>query len=248
MINSTARFSDRVADYVKYRPDYPPALVDVLKNNAGLPAGGIIADIGSGTGKSSLPFLKNGHTVYAVEPNGPMREAAEAILHDYPNFISVEGTAEDTGLISGSVDLVFSGQAFHWFDREKSRREFERILKPGGIICLVWNVRNDTEGFGRAYEQLLSENLEEYGQVNHKNIGADEIAGFFRPRPLHTATLPNQQWLDLDGLKGRLKSSSYCPRSGPLHEKLMNALEALFREHSRDNRVAFEHETQVYWG
>ena len=81
----------------------------------------MVADIGSGTGISARPFLENGNTVYGVEPNEAMRAAAEEFLKDYPNFHSVEGRSDDTGLAAGSVDIVIAAQAFHWFDLETTR-------------------------------------------------------------------------------------------------------------------------------
>src|SRR6188474_3051229 len=101
---STDRFSDRVADYVKYRPHYPGEVVDVLRRERLLPEGGTVADIGSGTGISSRIFLERGHGVLAVEPNGEMRGAAEAWLGTFPGFVSVNGTAEATTLGGGVAD------------------------------------------------------------------------------------------------------------------------------------------------
>src|SRR5689334_8180396 len=89
--------------------------------------------------KVDRAFLKHGHGMIGVEPNQEMREAAERLLASYPLFKSVSGTAETTTLESQSVDLITAGQAFHWFDRDKTRQEFLRILKPNGWVVLVWN-------------------------------------------------------------------------------------------------------------
>ena len=122
----TKRFSDRVENYVKYRPGYPPALLDCLRQVCGLTPAAVIADVGSGTGILSELFLKNGTPVFAVEPNDDMRQAAELRLGHYPNFASVAGTAETTMLSDRSVDLVTAGQAFHWFDVSQAKAEFAR--------------------------------------------------------------------------------------------------------------------------
>src|SRR6266850_4933000 len=111
MAQSVERFSSRVANYVRYRPGYPPAIIDLLETECGLTSGSFIADIGSGSGKLTELFLENGNVVFGVEPNAAMRVAAEEILEAYFGFRSVDGTAESTTLASASVDFVTAGQA-----------------------------------------------------------------------------------------------------------------------------------------
>src|SRR5665213_328117 len=248
MKDNTKRFSDRVEDYIKYRPNYPGNLTPFLKENIGLNESKIIADIGSGTGISSIPFLKNNNKVFGVEPNKEMREAAEKLLSVYPNFESVGGSSEKTNLPGNSVDILFAGQAFHWFDKTKSKTEFERILKKNGNIVLVWNSRSVHSEFQQEYEKVLYETIEEYKLVNHRNISGEEITQFFNPKKVNKATLENQQILDLNGLKGRLLSSSYCPKSGPVYTKLMERIALLFNKYEKNDQIVFEYETQVYYG
>ncbi|MCB1121892.1 MAG: methyltransferase domain-containing protein, partial [Verrucomicrobiae bacterium] len=145
MHHSKTRFSNRVDNYVRYRPHYPDALVKTLEEQRVLQGGSIVADVGSGTGISTELFLKKGYSCIGVEPNRDMRLAAERELRAYPAFTSAEGSAEETGLEENSVDLVIAGQAFHWFDQQASKLEFNRILKTGGHVALLWNKRN-TEG------------------------------------------------------------------------------------------------------
>jgi ubiquinone/menaquinone biosynthesis C-methylase UbiE len=140
MQDPTQRFSDRVENYVRYRPTYPQVVVETLAVECHLTTASIIADIGSGTGILTKLFLDNGNRVL-VEPNREMREAGERLLVDCAGFTSIAATAESTTLPDHSVDFVTAGQAFHWFDREKARAEFTRILKPGGWVVLVWNDR-----------------------------------------------------------------------------------------------------------
>jgi len=152
MINPTLRFSSRVENYVKYRPGYPKGIIATLAKDCGLTDTSVVADIGSGTGILSEVFLKNGNQVFGVEPNLKMREAGERLLGSYPDFSSVHGTAEATALPDSSVGFITAGQAFHWFDRERARKEFARILKPDGWVALIWNERlTDTSPFSRAY-------------------------------------------------------------------------------------------------
>src|SRR5689334_8295300 len=126
-MSSTTRFSDRVEHYVRSRPNYPTAFYDFLENDLHLRSPMTVADIGSGTGISTNPLLERGHIVHAIEPNQPMREAAEKLLAHHPNFHSVDGTAESTALSNDAIDLILAAQAFHWFDKQKARAEFTRI-------------------------------------------------------------------------------------------------------------------------
>ncbi|HYN24061.1 MAG TPA: class I SAM-dependent methyltransferase, partial [Pyrinomonadaceae bacterium] len=156
MVDSISRFTTRVENYAKFRPTYPPSIIDLLRADCGLTEASVIADVGSGTGILSELFLKNGNTVYGVEPNAQMRTAAESLLSDYRRFNSIDGTAESTNLKSDSIDFVTAAQAFHWFEPKKTRAEFARILKPGGWVALIWNERRlDSTPLLRAYEQLL---------------------------------------------------------------------------------------------
>src|SRR5215216_934394 len=211
MSDTVQRFSNRVANYVKYRPGYPPEVLDLFKNEMNLTPDSVVADIGSGTGLSAKVFLENGNKVYGVEPNSAMREAAEEYLKAFPNFISHEGTAENTNLDDASIDFVTAAQAFHWFDAEKTRNEFTRILRPGGYVVLIWNERQlDTTEFLREYELLLKKHANDYDKVRHENIDRERLGRFFGPH-FEQATFSNEQVFDLEGLRGRLLSSSYMP-------------------------------------
>ena len=115
----TQRFSSRVDNYVRYRPGYPSAVIDLLRKECGLTPNSVIADVASGTGIFTRMLLENGNRVFGVEPNLEMRKAGEEYLAAYPNFTSVAGTAEATTLADHSVDFVTAAQAAHWFDRPR---------------------------------------------------------------------------------------------------------------------------------
>lgn len=250
MSDPTKRFSDRAADYARYRPEYPPAVLDVLRNETALSPAAAIADIGSGTGISAELFLRHGNTVYGVEPNAGMRQAAERILASYPQFVRVEGSAEATGLPDESVDFVVAAQACHWFEKERARREFDRILCPGGWVILMWNTRQkDTTPFLRAYEGLLQEYGTDYREVEHTAMSPAAFERFFAPHGYVRRVVPNQQELDLEGLRGRLRSSSYVPAPGhPNYEPMLEALEQVFRDHQSGGRVRIDYDTEIYIG
>ncbi len=247
--DSTTRFSNRVADYVRYRPGYPRGILSILETESGLSADSSVADVGSGTGISAELFLSHGNTVYAVEPNADMRAAAEAALAKYPRFHSVVGTAEATTLADQSVDYVVAAQAFHWFDAENTRREFARILHPGGWVVLIWNTRRvDTTPFLRDYELLLQEFATDYQQVDHRNIDQEKLQRFYGGS-FQRRVLENEQIFDLAGLQGRLCSSSYAPAAGhSRYEPMIAALEKIFRDHQQNGQVRFEYDTELYFG
>jgi len=247
--NATSRFSDRVENYVRYRPGYPREAIDALRSECGLSPTHAVADIASGTGIWTRMLLENGNHVFAVEPNGEMRAAGERSLTGYPNFTSMEGTAEDTGLTDHSVDLVTAAQAGHWFNREKARREFVRILKPDGWLFLMWNERCvDTTPFLRAYEAMLLTYGTDYEDVRHERT-TDAVNEFFDPDPYQERTFDMRQEFDYTGLEGRLLSSSYAPGPGhPKHEPMLAELRRIFEAHAVEDRVAFDYKTRVYFG
>src|ERR1700740_3577190 len=149
----TLRFSARVENYIRYRPGYPPQVVETLRNECGLTASCVMADVACGTGIFTRLLLENGNRVTGVEPNREMREAAERLLAAYPDFTSVEGTAASPPLPAHIFDFPTAAQAAHWFDLPKARQEFIRILKPKGWAVLIWNERSiDASPFLRNYE------------------------------------------------------------------------------------------------
>ncbi len=246
-MNSVSRFDDRVANYVKYRPDYPTEIVAYLANECGLTSDSNIADIGSGPGISCKMFLKNGNRVFGVEPNEAMRNAAVDYLREFPNFTSINGSADATTLDDDSIDFVVAAQAFHWFDADKARTEFRRILKPNGQVVLIWNERRlDADDFHREYEALLLKYANDYGTVRHENIAATELRAFFQ-RDFSSKSFQNQQVFDFDGIKGRMLSSSYMPNvDSPNYGELIDELSALFAKHERNGRISVLYETNVY--
>jgi SAM-dependent methyltransferase len=247
-MKSTERFSDRVEDYVKYRPHYPAGVLAFLAEVYGFAPSWDVADIGSGTGISTEPFLRNGNKVHAVEPNDDMRHKAEELLGRYERFVSVDGTAEATELAEASVELLVAGQAFHWFDPVRSRAEFVRVLKPGGVVALIWNERLMESPFEKEYEALILHYASDYKTINHKHIADLQIADFFAPAVFRLHQFDNEQLFDYAGLKGRLLSSSYIPKEGAGFAAMVADLEGLFEKHRSGGRVRVGYDTKLYSG
>jgi SAM-dependent methyltransferase len=244
------RFSNRVADYVRYRPSYPAEILPLLKTWTNFRAEHVVADVGSGTGLLSKLFLDFGNRVLGIEPNAEMRAAGEELLSSYPNFKSVAGSAEATTLPCDSVDFVAAGQAFHWFQMPAARDEFRRILKSGGRVLVIWNERLlDETAFLREYEALLNRFGTDYAKVSESYPRAEQMLEFFGANEFTSHSLPNFQEFDLDGLSGRLRSSSYAPPPGhPQFEPMMKELRKLFDTHHQRGVVRMEYRTRVYTG
>jgi len=243
------RFSNRAENYAKYRPGYPAEVIAILKSECGLTEASSVADVGSGTGILSELFLRNGNTVFAIEPNAPMRLFAEQDLKKFFKFVSIEATAEETKLETGSVDFITAGQAFHWFDRGRAKEEFKRILKPEGWVVLMWNERRlDASPFLRDYENLLLRYGTDYDKIRHENV-ASEIPGFYAPETFKLKSVDNVQHFDFESLKGRTCSASFTPEPGDSDfEPMMSKLEEIFNAHERKGVVDFEYDTRVYYG
>lgn len=246
--NATSRFSDRVENYVRYRPGYPVEVLAALKVECGLVPEQVIADIASGPGNWTRMLLENGNRVFGVEPNAEMRQAGERLLASFSNFTSVAGTAEATTLADESLDFVTAAQAGHWFDRKRARREFVRILKPGGWLVLLWNERvTDSTAFLREYEELLLTYGTDYADVRHERT-TDEVNEFFDPAPFQERTFAMRQEFDYAGLEGRLLSSSYAPRPDhPRYEPMLRDLRGLFNKYAVAERVNIDYTTRVYF-
>jgi SAM-dependent methyltransferase len=223
--DATQRFSSRVDNYVLHRPGYPAEVLSLLRAQCGLTPDSVVADIASGTGIFTRLLLENGNPVFGVEPNAEMRQAGEKYLADFPRFTSRNGTAEATTLAAQSMDLITAAQAAHWFNLGQARREFVRILKPGGWCVLLWNERQlDSTPFLRAYEHLLREYGSDYQQVRHE-LTTVRIDEFFAPSPSRERGFASRQEFDYPALQGRLLSSSYAPQAGdPKYRPMLHEL------------------------
>jgi SAM-dependent methyltransferase len=245
----TKRFTDLVENYVKYRPGYPDEVIDFLKNDGKLTDDSIIADIGSGTGIFTNLLLKHGYKVFAVEPNQAMQQAAKQWHGSNENYTAIDATAEATTLPPKSIDLIVCAQAFHWFNDDRTRVEFNRILKDNGHAALIWNNRlADADDFSIAYENLLKRDSIDYNKVNHRNINDIDFKAFFKDG-YSVTKYANNQVFDEDGLLGRAFSSSYVPAQNTEEgQKFKKLLRDIFEQYNENGKVTFHYQTEIYLG
>jgi SAM-dependent methyltransferase len=251
MTDSISRFTRTVENYVKYRPGYPLAVVEFLGRACQLTNEATIADVASGTGFLAEIFLKNGNRVIGIEPNTDMRAAGQQHLRHYPRFTSISATAEATTLEPHSMDMITVGQAFHWFDQEKARQEFTRILKPDGWVVLAWNIARNNTPFMIAYEQIWKNYLAPQADNAVTDGQAIEagLRAWYAPGAVNFEAFDNSQTVDFDGLQGRILSSSYSPTpEHPRYASMLEELEAIFHAHQVNGKVAIEYECRVCYG
>jgi SAM-dependent methyltransferase len=247
-MDSTQRFSTRVEAYVKYRPSYPAVMLDFLAQELAMGPEARVADIGAGTGILTALLASRVARVWAVEPNQEMREVARRLLQGVANIEWQSGNAEATGLPDGCVDLVTVAQAFHWFDRPAFKQECRRLLRPAGRVALIWNDRLTDTGFLKAYEAGLRTYSGDYEEVNHRNLGEADFAAFFEG-DYRLERFANRQLFDLDGVLGRLNSSSYAPVAGShAHTELTALIAREFERHAVNGVIAFNYNTLLYSG
>jgi len=247
-LNSISRFSIRADYYSKYRPGYPKEILRVLRKETGFDANRVVADVGSGTGLLSRVFLENGNRVFCVEPNARMRFHAEEDLRTFRNFVSVDGTAERTTLPDQSVDLVTVGQALHWFDPVGAAREFSRISRPAGLLCIAYNEKRRGSKFMRAFREVTNRN-ESPGKKT-PDVDSRYVSRFLADSGFSRVILKNEQRLDYEGLLGRLLSDSHMPTPGE-SQKIRNLkadVRQLFDAYQSDGTVRLLYDTRLFVG
>lgn len=247
--DNAARFSSRVADYVKYRPSYPAPFLHYLAIEVGFGRESVVADVGAGTGILSRLLAGQVKQVFAIEPNAEMRLAAREYCENVPNIEIIDGAAEATGLPDSSVDFITAAQAFHWFRLDEARREFRRVLRPGGKVVLVWNVRDITTPFGAEYESLVRQHCLEY-------LGSGGGSGetlpyrlFFKDGRYQHRDFPNDRRLDLETLIGYSLSTSYAPVKGDEgYPAFIQDLVDVFNKYADNGMVLLGTTAQSYVG
>jgi SAM-dependent methyltransferase len=222
----TERFTGRVEAYRRYRSRFPREIIPVLQQRCGLTPASLVADIGAGTGMLAEIFLENGNTVLAVEPNAEMRAACAELSSTHPALTCIDGTAEVTGLPGDSIDFIAVGRAFHWFDREKCRPEFMRILRPGGWVVIASSgPRRGPDGVSRDHELLLREHGLDYTALRHRYNVDEAVRDFFAGSEPEQVDFQGLENLAYEELEGHTLSLSVTPQPG--HRKFPAFQEAL---------------------
>jgi len=249
-VNPTGRFSGLAETYARCRPSYPSDAIDFIVALSGIDKNSTVVDVGCGTGISSRLFAERGYKVIGIEPNDDMRLKAEA--EDNPDTLSYQkGTAEDTTLGAACCDLIVCAQAFHWFDADKSLSEFQRILKPGGLVALMWNERDENDEFTAMYGDLFrtipeTEQVEmPRGQAGNALLESSLFVE--RQRDLFVFS----QVLDEEGLVGRAFSASYAPKENPRRARFEASLRTLFHAYAEKadsaiSTVTLHYATSIY--
>lgn len=215
--DAAARGFERGAgDYEAARPGYPPEVVDLLVAELGLGPGRRVLDLAAGTGKLTRLLVPSGAAVVAVEPVAAMR--AELVVRS-PEVEALDGTAEALPLPDHAVDAAVAAQAFHWFDAVAALTELRRVLRPGGGLALVWNVRDESVDWVRRFGELLVEaaagdpasaEFQETGKPYEEGTDWPAVvaaAGGFTP--LERRVVPWEQPVDADLLVRRAASTSF---------------------------------------
>lgn len=242
-------FEGKAEEYTAGRPAYAEQLLEDLYSQYELKAASVIADIGSGTGKFAKQLLARGSEVYGVEPSEDMRLMAERELQEYNRFHSVRGNAAHTGLEENQVDHITSAQAFHWFDVAAFKKECQRIIKPGGRIFLIWNIRDNASMVNQKWSDVFSEFCPDFTgfsgglQRDDRRIKEFFDGRYDRIEYAHPLFFTHETFL------ARSLSSSYSiGKEQADYETYIDRLQQLFRTYAEHNRLKIENNTVLYTG
>ena len=208
-MDNTQKFSGKADVYQQARPTYAPEALNFISQNWQIGEGSMVADVGSGTGILSRQLISLRAKVYAVEPNADMRAKAEELLGKNSNFVSVNGTAEQTTLPDHKFHLVTAAAAFHWFDPQAFKQECERILLPGGAVLLLWNEANLSAEINLGRERIYQKYCPNFKGFSGGNDQENEVKRAFFDGKLQERRFPNPLTYDRQGFINRALSSSY---------------------------------------
>ena len=249
-MDSKEKFNDKVSEYRKYRPDYPSEFINYLIKDVGIHGDAILADIGAGTGILTQQLGNKVKKIWAVEPNRQMGRACQEYCSDLGNFTLVGGSAEETGLPNQSVDYITAAQAFHWFDKGKTKSEFQRILKSHGKVILVWNSREPESELISENEKILKNICPEYkGFSDGSTISPNAYDDFFKNGQCEYKVFGNDRFLTLESFIGGSLSASYAPRrTDDNYPLFVKALTDLFNRYSKQGKMLLPYQTRSYVG
>ncbi|MCI4320079.1 MAG: class I SAM-dependent methyltransferase [Thermoplasmata archaeon] len=239
---------DAVAEeYEKGRPEYPADAVAALIAGLRVAPGSPVLDLAAGTGKLTRALLPFGFDLVAVEPMAGMRRV---FVRAHPHVRLLDGTAEAIPLPEASVDAVVVGQAFHWFDAAQALPEIRRVLRPGGALGLIWNLRDESVPWVARVGKLLD--AVDPG-VPRTRLKAWRAAFTENPRftPLEERTFHFQQQLDRDSVVARFVSVSFVANLPPARkESFVRELHAILDEDPvtrGETTIDLAYRTDVFW-
>lgn len=231
--------------YDRARPDYPADALRWLSERLAVSAGARVLDVGAGTGKLTALLVPSGAELLALEPVEAMRSRLAVAV---PDARVVAGTAEAIPFESGSMDAAAVAQAFHWFDGPRALAELHRVLRPGGRLGLMWNVRDRSVD----WVAELAGIVDGYGDVISRHEGVKWKAAFPAPGfgPLEEAEFPNGQSITPAGVLDRVSSTSFIAVL-PEAERadVLDRVRSLLESHSATagrSELTFPHLTRVY--
>lgn len=249
-LKPTERFSGRVEAYRRYRSPYPREIIPLLQERCGLTRHSTVADIGAGTGMLAEVFLENGNRVFAVEPNADMRVACEELVASYPQLTCIDGTAEETGLPTHSVDFVTVGRALHWFDQEKCRPEFARILREGGWVVLAGQGPHEqTEPVIRDFRTILKEHSIDFERLKHRYDIEAAVRRLFAGGDFQQAEFAATEEMTYEDLEGFMLSLSVTPQPDhPGFPAMQRALREYFTRHQSGGKLRMPMTSRIHFG
>lgn len=244
-------FAGKARQYAQHRTDYPAAFLASAFARVALGPGARVAELGSGTGLLSRHLLLRGACVAGVEPSAEMRAEAERALQGVPGFVSVSGSAEATSLPDSSFDVLVAGNAFHYFDPVRTRREADRILVWGGrMLLLDHRAPEHPAPFMAAYLAFVRRWTPVELTLAHAGDDLPKrVATFFQDREYAYENVLEQTYsMSWDNLRDRFLSTSIAPcPSSPDFGEVLADLQAVFDAHQQGGAVPFVLQWVATW-
>jgi SAM-dependent methyltransferase len=237
-------FDNKTKEYAIGRPSYPVEILKVIRE-LGVNIQSTIADIGAGTGILTHMLGSLECNVLAIEPNEQMLEECRKYCNELNNIQFIAAPAEKTSLKENSVDIITIAQAFHWFDKELCKKEFQRILKENGYVVILWNEMQNDSQFAKEYTTVLNKyKVKTTAAIS--NFDPDEEKLNFFGQDYTKVYYENWQTATEEGFVGGALSLSYTPsKLDNTYEEFVAELHQLFSKYQQNDKVTFHYKTEV---
>ncbi len=249
-MKSIEKFTDKALNYKKFRPSYPKELFSYLIAENIISSESCTADIGAGTGIFTALTAPHVMEIIAVEPNAKMMESCAEHCRNLTNVKYMQQSAENTKIEKSSIDTITCAQAFHWFDREKVKTEFKRILKPEGHAVLVWNSRVPDSDVSKKSSELFTSICPEFkGFSGGAGTLPEEYNDFFRNGKCAYTSFSNYRFETLESFIGSSLSASYAPQeNNPKYKDFILGLTEIFNSLSINEVLTIPNLTHCFAG